>query len=98
MIVRASQPSGGTPTRPGTTRPVAVGALGGTAIVTTLLWAGAPWWTVTIAVVLGFLIPGIVLLVQVLTPEESAHKRDLWLAWLRHRDRRARARLPDRTR
>jgi len=33
--------------------------------------------------------PGVILLVQAVVPEDSEHKRDLWLAWVRYRDRRA---------
>ncbi|MFD5728976.1 hypothetical protein GT034_06745 [Streptomyces sp. SID2563] len=61
--------------------------IGGATAVGALSAAGAPWWAVTITVALAITMPGTVLLAQVLLPDTSEHKRDLWLAWLRHRRR-----------
>lgn len=46
--------------------------------------AGAPWWAAGIWMVLATAIPATVLLIQVLIPEESVHKLDLWREILRH--------------
>lgn len=64
-------------------------ALGGSAAVAALVWAGAPWWAVAFAVGLSIVVPGLILFAQVVMLEDSEHKRDLWLAVLRSRDRRA---------
>ncbi|KOG29577.1 hypothetical protein ADK35_01835 [Streptomyces viridochromogenes] len=51
--------------------------------------ANAPWEAVLLAV-LGTLVVSLVLgLAKIVMPEESEHKRDLLLAWIRHRERRA---------
>jgi hypothetical protein len=75
-----------------TARRVAGGALGVGAAVTALTLAGAPWVVVAVAVAVGIAVPGLVMLLQVLVPQESEHKRDVILAWMRHRERRARGR------
>ncbi|MET9785543.1 hypothetical protein [Streptomyces canus] len=75
--------------RTGATRRAGITALGGSAAVSTLTFAGAPWWVVAIAVVLAIVTPGVILLVQAIVPEDSEHKRDLWLAGMQHWDRRA---------
>ncbi|MEU8523393.1 hypothetical protein [Streptomyces sp. NPDC048577] len=79
------------PARPGPAAPRRAGvtALGGAAAVAALVWAGAPWWAVAVAVGLAIVVPGLILFAQVVLPEDSEHKRDLWLAVLRSRDRRA---------
>jgi hypothetical protein len=65
--------------------------LSGSAVVGALTMAGAPW-EVVVAVVAATLAVSLVLgLAQIVMPEESEHKRDLLLAWIRHRERRARA-------
>ncbi|WP_016826287.1 hypothetical protein [Streptomyces viridosporus] len=63
--------------------------LGGSAAVCALTFAGAPWWVVAIAVVRAIVTPGIILLVHAVVPDDSEHKRDLWLAWIRFWNRRA---------
>ncbi|MFF8946729.1 hypothetical protein ACF1A5_31625 [Streptomyces sp. NPDC014864] len=56
--------------------------------------AKAPWEAVVAAVV-GTLVVSLVLgLAQIVMPEESEHKRDLLLAWIRHLERRAKAQEP----
>lgn len=80
---------------PGTRRAGAT-VLGGAATVGTLAFVGAPWWAVSIAVVLAIAVPGLILVVQAIVPEESEHKRDLWLAGLRYWDRRSRRPNRDR--
>ncbi|MGV4988947.1 hypothetical protein ACVB8X_41195 [Streptomyces sp. NRAIS4] len=53
--------------------------------------ANAPWEAVVLTV-LGTLMVCLVLgLAQIVMPEESEHKRDLLLAWIRHRERQATA-------
>jgi hypothetical protein len=74
----------------------AAGVLGCGATVTALSLAGAPWWAVAIAIAAAIATPAALGLAQILIPEESAHKRDLWLAVLRHRERRALSRQPQR--
>lgn len=72
----------------GAVRRAGVTVLGGTAATGALTLVNAPWRMVSFAVVLVILVPGLVLLAQVIVPEDSEHKRDLWLEWLRrHRDR-----------
>jgi hypothetical protein len=45
---------------------------------------------VAVAVVLAIVMPGVILLVQAVVPQDSEHKRDLWLAGIRLMDRRSR--------
>ena len=80
------------PAASSTARRVAGGVLGASAAVTALTLAGAPWGVVAVAVAVGIGVPGLVMLLQVLVPQESEHKRDVILAWMRHRERRARGR------
>ncbi|WP_248283048.1 hypothetical protein [Streptomyces sp. RLA2-12] len=82
------------PVRAGMGRRITGGAIGAGASVTALTMAGAPWWAVAIAVVVGIAVPGLLALAQTLIPDESEHKRDVLLAWMRHRERRARSRVP----
>ncbi|MGC9544923.1 hypothetical protein [Streptomyces sp. UG1] len=72
--------------------------LGGAAAISALTFVGAPWWVVTITVVLAIVTPGGILLVQALVPQDSEHKRDLWLAGMRLVDRRARRKRTGRNR
>jgi len=64
--------------------------LGGAGAVSALALGEAPWWVVAVAVVLAIVTPGVVLLAQALLPQESDHRRDLWLAGIRLLDRRFR--------
>lgn len=82
------------PARSGVARRFTGGAIGAGAAVTALTMVGAPWWAVAIAVVVGIAVPGLLALAQTLVPEESEHKRDVLLAWMRHRERQARNRVP----
>ncbi|WP_236061105.1 hypothetical protein [Actinacidiphila acididurans] len=59
---------------------------------------GAPWWVVAIAVVLAIVTPGTILFVQAVVPQDSEHKRDLWLAIIRFLERRRRRRWTSRNR
>ncbi|SFG89890.1 hypothetical protein [Streptomyces mirabilis] len=86
------------PVRTGKVRRATVGVLSGSAVVGALTMAGAPWEAV-VSTVAGTLVVSLVLgLAQIVMPEESEHKRDLLLEWLRHRERRTkpRARRPAR--
>ncbi|MEU5499308.1 hypothetical protein [Streptomyces griseofuscus] len=47
-----------------------------------------------VTVIVGVAVAGLLALVQTLVPQESQHKRDVLLAWMRHRERRARKRPP----
>ncbi|TKA06368.1 hypothetical protein [Actinacidiphila oryziradicis] len=49
-----------------------------------------------IAVAAAIVAPAALGLAQILLPEESAHRRDLWLALLRHRERRELSHQPQR--
>ncbi|MFF4827935.1 hypothetical protein ACFY20_34090 [Streptomyces sp. NPDC001312] len=81
------------PARTSGVRRATVGAVSGGAVVGTLTMAGAPWQAVVFTVV-GTLVVSLVLgLAQIVLPEESEHKRDLLLAWIRHRERRAKAQV-----
>ncbi|MEU2718418.1 hypothetical protein [Streptomyces sp. NPDC007205] len=75
------------------------GLFGAGAVVSALGLAGAPWWAVTLAAFLALVMTAVLGLAQILMPQESEHKRDLWLEVLRrHKPRpsgpRSRRRLP----
>ncbi|APY85496.1 hypothetical protein DCW30_24985 [Streptomyces alfalfae] len=76
--------------RPGATRVTGATVLGGGAAISALTFVGAPWWVVTIATLLAIVTPGTILLVQAVVPQDSEHKRDLWLALIRFLERRRR--------
>ncbi|MFE1075108.1 hypothetical protein ACFW5W_28315 [Streptomyces sp. NPDC058783] len=84
--------------RPGTTRVTGATVLGGGAAISALTFVGAPWWVVAIAVVLAIVTPGTILFVQAVVPQDSEHKRDLWLALIRFLERRRRRRRTGRNR
>ncbi|MGW8487463.1 hypothetical protein [Streptomyces sp. NPDC055886] len=63
--------------------------LGVGAAITAITLVAAPWWVVAIVATLGILVPGVILLAQVVLPEDSEHKRDLLMAVLRYLDRRS---------
>ncbi|MEV4431125.1 hypothetical protein AB0K23_38510 [Streptomyces sp. NPDC049602] len=63
--------------------------LSASAAVGALAFVGAPWWAVAVVAVLGIVMPGVILLAQVVLPEDSEHKRDLLMVALRYLDRRA---------
>ncbi|WP_405835073.1 hypothetical protein [Streptomyces sp. NBC_00105] len=67
----------------------AVVMLGAGAAITALALVSAPWWVVAVVAALGIVMPGVILLAQVVLPEDSEHKRDLLMAALRYLDRRA---------
>ncbi|MFE2684465.1 hypothetical protein [Streptomyces mirabilis] len=62
---------------------------GGGAASTALSVAGAPWWVVVIVGGVSGAAAAVIGLAQILMPQESEHKRDLWLEVLRHRERRS---------
>lgn len=74
------------------------GAAGGAATISARNLVGAPWWVVAVAVVLSIVVSGSILLAQVLIPDDSEHKRDLWLAGLRYWDRRSQRKRTGQTR
>ncbi|MFH9959606.1 hypothetical protein ACH4OX_36085 [Streptomyces roseolus] len=58
--------------------------LGGGGMTTALVFVGALWWVVAMVAVMALLATfGIMVL-----PEQSEHKRDIWLEGMRYRDRR----------
>ncbi|MEV7541012.1 hypothetical protein [Streptomyces sp. NPDC089915] len=63
--------------------------LGGGGAIGALAFVGAPWWAVAVAVVLTITATFGILIALVLMPSDSEHKRDLWLAAMRYRDRRS---------
>ncbi|MEU8772608.1 hypothetical protein [Streptomyces sp. NPDC048606] len=63
--------------------------LGGGGAIGALAFVGAPWWAVAVAVVLTITAAFGILTALVLMPSDSEHKRDLWLAAMRYRDRRS---------
>ncbi|WP_326793959.1 hypothetical protein OHA79_52015 (plasmid) [Streptomyces sp. NBC_00841] len=65
----------------------AAGVVGGGAVVTGLVMAGAPWWVVAITGGVSVAAAVVIGLAQILMPQDSEHKRDLWLEVLRHRER-----------
>ena len=82
------------PARGAGVRRAAVGVLSGSAVVGALTMANAPWEAV-VATLVGTLVVSLILgLAQIVMPQESEHRRDLWLAWMRQRERRAQAAAP----
>lgn len=84
--------------RSGMTHRAGVTVLGRAATISALTFVSAPWWVVAITVVLAIVTPGGILLVQAVVPQDSEHKRDLWLAGMRLVDRRARRKRIGRNR
>ncbi|MCX4231789.1 hypothetical protein [Streptomyces ortus] len=82
----------------GATRVKGATVLGGGAAIGALTFVGAPWWVVAIAVVLAIVTPGAILFVQAVVPQDSEHKRDLWLALIRFLERRRKRRGTRRNR
>jgi hypothetical protein len=76
------------PVRTGGVRRATVGVLSGSAVVGALTMAGARWEAVVCTVVVTLQVFLVLGLVQIAMPEESEHKRDLLLEWLRHCERR----------
>lgn len=76
------------PARTSGARRAAVGAISGGAVLSALTVAGAPWEAVVGTVVATLVVSLVLGLAQIVMPEESEHKRDLLLAWLRQRERR----------
>ncbi|MFF0170207.1 hypothetical protein [Streptomyces prasinus] len=79
-----------------TTRPAArrlapwiAPSLGGGALAALAATSHAPGWAVALAAVAGALAS----VLPALLPQESAHRRDVWRDWLRHRERMARLRI-----
>ncbi|MDX3186623.1 hypothetical protein ABZ516_32575 [Streptomyces sp. NPDC019826] len=84
MSVPAPQQS-----RFGGIRPAAVSMGSGGAVVTALTVANVPWEAVVVTVCVTLVVSLVLGLATIVLPEESEHKRDLLLAFLRHRERRA---------
>ncbi|MCC2276192.1 hypothetical protein LKL35_12305 [Streptomyces sp. ET3-23] len=68
--------------RSGVTSRTGATLLGGGTAISALTFVGAPWWAVAITVVLAIGTPGAILFVQAVVPQDSEHRRDLWLAFL----------------
>lgn len=79
----ASPPSGNA------RRAAGVTVLGGAATVGALTFVAAPWWAVAATAGLSIVMAGLILVVQATFPDNSEHRRDLWLAWVQYWDRRA---------
>jgi hypothetical protein len=62
---------------------------GGVLVLTAASYAGAPGLPLTLAAVTG----AVISVLPALLPQESAHRRDAWRDWLRHRERMARLRI-----
>ncbi|MEV6332233.1 hypothetical protein [Streptomyces sp. NPDC051909] len=70
--------------------------IGGGAGTGALAYAGAPWSVVAVVAVFGIVVPGLIILMMVLFPTESEHKRDIWMAFVRFWDQRGERRRKDR--
>ncbi|TXS15336.1 hypothetical protein EAO70_16610 [Streptomyces sp. adm13(2018)] len=62
--------------------------LSGPAATGGLVWAGAPWSVVAVVAVLGVVVAGLILTLLIAFPDDSEHKRDVWMARTRYRGRR----------
>lgn len=87
--------------RVGGIRPAAVSMVGGSAVVTALTVANAPWKAVVLTVCATLVVSLVLGLAKIVIPEESEHKLNLLLALIelrKHsRRRRSRATGGDRT-
>ncbi|WP_159042936.1 hypothetical protein [Streptomyces ardesiacus] len=61
----------------------------GSAIVTALTVANAPWQAVVVTVCATLVVSLLLGLAKIVVPDESEHKRDLVLEYFRYRERRA---------
>ncbi len=75
--------------RLGRARPAAVSVVSGSAIVTALTVANAPWQAVVVTVCATLVVSLLLGLAKIVVPDESEHKRDLVLEYFRYRERRA---------
>ncbi|MDX3322454.1 hypothetical protein PV415_36755 [Streptomyces sp. ME03-5684b] len=73
-------------------RPAAVSMVSGSAVVTALTLANAPWEVVIVAVLATLVVSLVLGLAKIVVPNESEHKRDLVLEYIRYRERRAKQR------
>ncbi|WP_199835711.1 MULTISPECIES: hypothetical protein [unclassified Streptomyces] len=64
----------------------------GSAVVTTLTMANAPWEVVGLTVLATLVVSLVLGLAKIVVPDESEHKRDLVLEYFRYRERRAKQR------
>ncbi|MGV9503914.1 hypothetical protein ACWDQ0_37210 [Streptomyces sp. NPDC003642] len=76
----------------GGVRPAAVSVVSGSAVVTALTMANAPWQAVVGTVCATLMVSLLLGLAKIVVPDESEHKRDLLLAYFHHRERRAKQR------
>lgn len=86
MLPPGASPAPRSPGHNNARKPVVI--LGVGAAITAITLVAAPWWVVAIVAALGIVVPGVILLAQVVLPEDSEHKRDLLMAVLRYLDRR----------
>lgn len=70
-------------------RPTAMSMGGGGAVVTALTMAHAPWGVVAAAVSVTVVASLVLGLATIVLPEESEHKLNLLVEFIRHRERRA---------
>ncbi|MDL5198608.1 hypothetical protein [Streptomyces sp. ALI-76-A] len=73
-------------------RPAAVSVVSGSAVVTALTMANAPWQAVVLTVLATLVVSLVLGLAKIVVPDESEHKRDLLLAYFRYLERRAKHR------
>ncbi|GCB53550.1 hypothetical protein [Streptomyces sp. NL15-2K] len=73
-------------------RPAAVSMVSGSAVVTALTLANAPWKAVVLTVCATLVVSLVLGLAKIVIPEESEHKLNLLLAFIRYLERRARQR------
>ncbi|MGW1008287.1 hypothetical protein [Streptomyces sp. NPDC002520] len=70
-------------------RPAAVSMVSGSAVVTALTMANAPWKAVVLTVCATLVVSLVLGLAKIVIPEESEHKLNLLLAIIRYLERRA---------
>lgn len=76
----------------GGVRPAAVSVVSGSAVVTALTMANAPWQAVVGTVCATLVVSLLLGLAKIVVSDESEHKRDLVLEYFRYRERRAKQR------
>lgn len=98
MSTPLQQPTPPAPQPPGQSSRVTGKAvvLSGTAATGGLVWAGAPWSVVAVVAIFGMVVPGLILTLLIAFPDDSEHKRDIWMAFMRNWDRRAERKRKDR--
>ncbi|MFE5214087.1 MULTISPECIES: hypothetical protein [unclassified Streptomyces] len=84
--------------RVGGIRPAAVSMVSGSAVVTALTMANAPWKVVVLTVCATLVVSLVLGLAKIVIPEESEHKLNLLLALIRYFERRLELRKRSRRR